>query len=115
MIAAVKSLDLGEGRTATVRELTVGEIRVWLKELTLESTPDLVTEALFDEVSLGDLARMTDLTVGDMDALLPSQLRLLMETAREINRDFFALRAKLTMAARTMAAELPAIPPMSLP
>lgn len=109
-LAAHKALDIG-GKSVNVRELSVGEIRAWLKELTLESAPDLVTEALFDDVSLNDLARMTDLAVTDMDELMPSELRTLLESAREVNRDFFTLRAKLTSAARTLAPHpVPSVP-----
>ena len=49
------------GLKIQVRELTVGEIRAWLKDSGMVSG-DLVDAALFEEFSLPDLLRMTDLT-----------------------------------------------------
>mgnify|MGYP001008637069 CR=1 FL=1 len=44
----------------TVRELTVGEIRAWMKR-TAEAGHDPVDDTLLQEVSLADLYAMTDL------------------------------------------------------
>ena len=74
-------------------------------------------EGLFEECSFADLARMTDLEASDMDALAPSELRQVLEVARELNTDFFGLVARLAaagervLAARNSASRPEAKPP----
>lgn len=84
--------------TATVKELTVAEIRAWLKDLEAADEteePDLIGLALFEEVSLDDLRKMVSITAEEADNLAPSELRQLIEVAKELNADFFALRGRL--------------------
>jgi len=91
-----------DGREVTVRELTVGEVRQWLQELTSagERPIDLIAEELFAECSLEDLARMSELSVGEMDGIAPSELRKVVEAAKALNPDFFALRGRLVALGR---------------
>jgi hypothetical protein len=94
-IAYSKTVTLAEGtkkaRSVTVRELTVSEVRAWLKGLAeREEAPvddkdparDAVDWLLLDGCSLSDLARMTDLPVADMAGLHPSDLRVLLEACQ---------------------------------
>lgn len=102
-----RTVVIGEGGEAplavTVRELTVGEIRAWLKDLQSESAeiqsgrmePDLIDVMLLRDVSLQDVRRMSSLTAEQVEGLAPSQLRDVVAAARELNEDFFALRAGL--------------------
>lgn len=87
------------GRTVHVRELTVGEIRNWLANV--EASGDMVDLALFEEVSLTDLQRMTDLET--LEDLAPSQLRRIEAKAREVNGDFFGMRDRLAKIGRAVA------------
>lgn len=89
------------GLKVQVRELTVGEIRAWLKEAA-NSGGDLVDAALFDEFSVPDLCHMTDLKAGDIDALLPSDIHKIAAVAREVNADFFAMRSRLVTLGRSV-------------
>lgn len=89
-----REVVVGE-RRVTVRELTVGDVRNWLKEVSTDSTISAVDMLLIPEISLPDLTRMTNLSVGDLDAWQPSQLRELMMVAKELNADFFGLRGRL--------------------
>ena len=57
----------------TVRELTVGEIRAWMKR-TADGGYDPVDDTLLQEVSLADLYGMTDLKAGQAENLTPSSL-----------------------------------------
>ncbi len=83
-------------RAVTIRELTVADIRVWLKSLeTVTAEFDLVGSELIDGTDLADLAIMTDLTAADLDASTPSELRQVFDACREVNADFFALRGRL--------------------
>lgn len=99
MIAREKQTKIGDGRTVTVRELTVAEIRRWLLDMSddaaAETDVDVVDQLLLDDVALGDIARMTDLPVDEMDAMSPSDLRALAKVCRELNADFFSLRDRL--------------------
>lgn len=89
----------------TVRELTVGEIRAWMKR-TAEGGNDPVDDTLLQEVSLGDLYAMTDLQPGQAESLTPSQLRLVFEGCREVNPDFFGLRDRIESAGRLILERL---------
>lgn len=90
------------GREVTVHELTVGEVRQWLQELTSagERPIDVVAEELFAECSLEDLQRMSDLTLEAMDAVSPAELRKIVEAAKALNPDFFGLRGRLVALGR---------------
>lgn len=81
-----------DGREVIVRELTVAGVR---KMLMPDATDDVVGAALFEEVRLVDLQRMTSLSTEDVEALRPSQLRQVLDACREMNRDFFAMLARL--------------------
>jgi len=95
-----KTITVGD-LDVVVRELTVGEIRAWLKRLeSAEAEFDLVNIALISGVDLADLTAMTDLTAAGMDASTPSQLRTLFDACREVNADFFVLRGSLEAIGR---------------
>ena len=81
-----------DGREVIVRELTVAGVRQMLMP---DATNDIVGDALFEEVRLVDLQRMTSLSTEDVEALRPSQLRHVLDACREMNRDFFAMLARL--------------------
>lgn len=89
----------------TVRELTVGEIRAWMKR-TADGGYDPVDDTLLQEVSLADLYGMTDLKAGQAENLTPSQLRLVFEGCREVNPDFFGLRDRIESAGRQILERL---------
>ena len=88
----IREIDLGD-KTVQVKELTVGEIRAWLKDSGMVSG-DLVDAALFAEFSLPDLQRMTDLSIEDVAGLAPSDLRQVFAACEEVNADFFAMRRR---------------------
>jgi hypothetical protein len=81
-----------DGREVIVRELTVSGVRQMLMP---DATDDVVGAALFEEVRLVDLQRMTSLSTEDVEGLRPSQLRQVLDACREMNRDFFAMLARL--------------------
>lgn len=81
------------GIDVLVREITVGQVRDWLRDL--DAQGDAVDVCLFDDISLPDLYRMTSLTREQADVMAPRQLREVVEAARALNADFFAMRARL--------------------
>lgn len=86
------------GRAVTVKELTVGEIRQWLKALEGGAgSVDVIGGALFEDLTFADLQRFTDLAVAEFDAWAPSELRQLIALIKEINPDFFLLRGRLVV------------------
>lgn len=97
----VKTVDAC-GRKVTVTELTVGEIRAWLAGMTAQEAGggggDVVSLALFEDATLDDLTRMSDLTDEEIAAAAPSELDAVLEKVREVNKDFFSLRARLEKA-----------------
>jgi prepilin-type processing-associated H-X9-DG protein len=90
----------GSSRTVQVRELSVKEIRDWVKDATTSSEFDMVTEGLFTETSLKDFCLMTDLTQADLDNLKPSTIREVAKLCKEVNPDFFSLRERMVVTAK---------------
>lgn len=105
MKVLTKPVDLGDGQIVTVRELTVGEIRAWLAEAeqATEAQMDVVGSLLLGDVALADLARMTDISAAEMDALPLSAINQIKAVARGLNADFFALRQRITEVALGLA------------
>ena len=54
-----------------------------------------IDQVLFEECSLTDLALFTRLPVAEIEALPASQLKKLLEKAKELNPDFFSALARL--------------------
>lgn len=97
----VKGVVIG-GKPVIVREMTVDEIRDWLASKT--EGGDLVDSLLFEEFSLSDIPRMSTLTDGDLGALAPSEIKLIMADAKDVNQDFFAMRARVVDFGKRMQA-----------
>ncbi|MDP2244014.1 hypothetical protein [Pseudomonas sp.] len=74
------------------RELTVAGTR---KLIESESSGDLITEALFEDVRLGDLEVLTSLTKEDIEGMLPSELAVVVDACKKANPDFFGMLARL--------------------
>lgn len=87
------------GLKVRVKELTVGEIRAWLKDSGMVSG-DLVDAALFEDFSLPDLQCMTDLTTEAVAGLAPSDLLKVFKACEEVNADFFAMRSRALVLGR---------------
>lgn len=112
-LAVTRTVVIGEGSESplavTVHELTVAEIRTWLKEIGGGSAGvDAVDVLLLKDVSLQDLMRLSSLTQEQIDGLTPSQLRQVLDAARDINADFFGLRAGLVVMSATLPESLSA-------
>lgn len=100
-----KTIPLG-ALSVTVRELTVGEIRAWLKRTADGAGDDLVGDTLIAEISLADLMAMTDVKQDDLDNLTPNQVRELFDACREVNKDFFGLRERIEETGRRLLEQL---------
>ena len=101
-----KAIEIA-GITINIRELTVSEIRSALKmeesDGKTSDTTDAVDMFLFEDISLPDICRMTDLSLEKMAELKPSELRQVAEACREVNSDFFALRGRVLKYADLLA------------
>lgn len=100
-MAAIRHITLGS-RTVTIKELTVGEVRDWLTEVENERSEDPVHALALAECSLSDLARMSDIAAGSMEAFTPSELGDLVKACKDLNPHFFRVRAALSGVARMM-------------
>ncbi|MBF0273566.1 MAG: hypothetical protein HQL98_16095 [Magnetococcales bacterium] len=92
-----KSITLGDpAREVIIREPTVAEMRNWLVELEKlkTSTIDFVTHGLFNDASLTDIVLMSNLSLAELDALVPSEIRILIDACQEMNPDFFTVRRR---------------------
>ncbi|WP_165669325.1 hypothetical protein [Metapseudomonas otitidis] len=89
------------------RELTVAEIRDWLKSMEARAVePDLVRDSLLPDFTLDDLERMTDATAEQLGGMTPSELRELGEDCKAVNPDFFDLRERIGEAGRQVLVRL---------
>ena len=104
-MALTKTIHLGE-ISVEVRELTVGEIRHLLKMMAEGDSSDVISSTLLPEISLTELALMTDLDVDQLDDLAPSQLRKVFEATREVNTDFFVLRERIVEVGKQVLGKL---------
>ena len=82
------------GKTVTVFEMNVTQIRAWLKDVESEVDGDFVSEYLFDDFAITDLTRMSSITEIELAAMTPSQIKLLADICKEKNESFFDLVGK---------------------
>ena len=97
-----KTIEVGD-QAVHVKEITVAELRQWWAEVQAgESGGDAVDGALFADMALTDLTRMTDLTTEVLDQLTPSEIRLVIDACREVNPDFFGMQERLANIGRSL-------------
>lgn len=89
-----KELDIG-GARITVKEMTLAEIRNWLADNEQAEARDIVGALLLDDCPLADLQRFCDATAEQIDNMTQSELHEMLDAAKELNPDFFHLRAQL--------------------
>lgn len=86
-----ETLKLGDN-SVTLRELTVGEVRGMLLSRPEQDTVDYL---LFDDITLGELMQMTDLSKETIDNLTQSELDTVRVKAKELNPHFFAMMNRI--------------------
>lgn len=86
-----ETLKLG-ANSVTLRELTVGEVRGMLLSRPEQDTVDYL---LFDDITLGELMQMTDLSKETIDNLTQSELDTVRVKAKELNPHFFAMMNRI--------------------
>lgn len=85
-------------RDVTVKELTVGDIREYLKleesDIVKGKAIDPVTDLMLEDMSLRDIVMMTDLSIEDVDVFTSRELLELVKACREWNPGFFTLASQ---------------------
>ncbi|SFM71313.1 hypothetical protein [Marinobacter pelagius] len=83
--------------TVTVKELTVADVRDWLRSLQDLQEFDAVNAALFQEegASIDDVLRMTDLDKAELDQLPPADVVKVIDKCKQVNPHFFRFRAAM--------------------
>lgn len=87
-------------RRVVVLELDVSEIRRHLRQAADAATGadnefDVASVLLFDGISFADLQAMSDVTAEELGRLAPSEIKAIITACREVNADFFAMKARL--------------------
>jgi len=100
-VRIIKEKKIGD-RVVQIKELTLAEIRAWLAD---QGEGDVVDAMLFDDCSLRDLTRLTDLQAAALEELAPSEIEELVNAAREVNWRFFAMREKIVALGRDILAQ----------
>lgn len=96
--------------TFTAKELTVEEIAAWVDAKInpsgrVDTGADLVALLLpVGELVLGDLFRMTDLTMDQVRGLAPGELEAVVGHCKELNQSFFAMAGLVAKSAETTDA-----------
>lgn len=90
-------------RNVAVNELTVGQIRAYLRGEELAPVADIAVDHVdllveVNGVPLRHLYAMSDLRPADIDACAPSQMAQLVAAVKEANPSFFAVEARLRAA-----------------
>jgi hypothetical protein len=87
------------GRSVTVSEMTVADVRDWVTAVEAGTLPvDPAGNAAFDDVGILDIALMSDADPEWLMALAPSELAPLAEACRKVNPHFFRVRAVVQAA-----------------
>lgn len=83
--------------TVTVKELTVSDVRAWLRSMSDLKGFDAVNAALFqdDGCSIDDILRMTDIDSAELDQLPPADVVKIIEKCKKVNPHFFRFRAAM--------------------
>jgi hypothetical protein len=91
-----RKLDI-DGLVITARELTVIEVRKWLRNLRNQKEFDVIDHFLFAEqgISITDMVSMSDASRSTIESLPPSRLLELALAIKEMNPFFFQLRQRL--------------------
>lgn len=98
------------GKSIRTHELTVAEVREWIKNAAREAGVDLVDNLLFDDFALSDFKVFTNLTEEEVDALTPSELRKVIDAVKEANPHFFELRMTLVTMGQRVQAQIQNLP-----
>lgn len=106
-MAVTRQVTLPNGETATVRELTVAEVRDWVTDSAAAGARDPIHALALDGLGLDELARMVSCTAADLEAFAPSELAELLETAKALNPHFFRLRSALEWATGRVVRSAP--------
>lgn len=104
-MSAPRKIDL-PGFSATVKELTVAEVRAWLVDQESGAPVDALRAMVFDDCSLDDLARLSDAPVDLLEGLKYGELVPLRDACKALNPHFFRVRAALVRVARQIQAEV---------
>ena len=95
-----------EGREISVRELTVSEIKSWFTELGANSNgpTDAISEVLFEDISLREIAMLTDLSPTQIDSFKPSALHHVVNAIFATNPHWLSCRRRIMSAAERIRA-----------
>lgn len=78
------------GQEITVREVSVAEIRGWMKELEIDDG-DWMDVALHKGYHMSAVRLCTGLSRDELEQFLPSERRVIAQTCESVNGDFFEL------------------------
>ncbi len=92
-----------------VKELTVAEVRHWMMDMIAKDRAKedediasvVMDQGLFQEIGLGEIVRMTNMSSCEIELFTPSELKCVVEKCKELNPDFFGMRRRLLSAPTT--------------
>lgn len=85
------------GKDIIFKELTVADVRAMSASTRVF---DLLNESLFDDMSLADIPLFTSLHASDLEAMVPSDIRKVIDVCKERNPHFFKMLARLSQGSK---------------
>lgn len=104
-MAIKRNLKINE-KTVEVNELSVSQVRDWIKESASKRIDDPVDYLLFDDFVVSELTCFTNLNAAEIEELTPRELRLVVDAVKEVNPHFFELTTKLAAMGREYMKKL---------
>lgn len=102
----MSDLTIGD-RTVKVNELTVTQVRAWLNQPAPKGDEvDVVAEMLFDDCNFATIVRMTNLTLAELDEMVPSEIRAVVRKCQEVNAHFFGMARRTGQLASQLSSQL---------
>lgn len=95
------------GRDVVSNELTVKEVRAWMQESEqklaaqqageqpAEPEQDGIATMLLEDMSFEDIVRLSNLTMDDLNDMLPSEVEQAAALCKKANRVFFQMWARI--------------------
>lgn len=94
------------GKTVSVIELTVLQVRAWVAEVEAGAVVDPLRAMVLDDCTLDDLARMCDFSGDELEQFTHGELLAIRDKARALNPHFFKVREALVSVSRQIQAGL---------
>lgn len=104
-MAIKRNLEIN-AKNIEINELSVSQVRDWIKGTASQRFDDPVDYLLFDDFVVNELTCFTSLSAAEINEFTPRELRLVVDAVKEVNPHFFELTTKLATMGREYMKKL---------